>query len=363
MDVHRHLRSSLADVSDRDATRRAQPERVADHRDRGERHRRRRDLRRELQPKERIEHAGGDRDAERVVDEGEEEVLLDVGDRRARQPRARRMPPRSPLSSVTPALSSATSVPVPIAMPTSARASAGASLMPSPAIATTRPAACSFSTTAAFSAGRTSATTSSMPDRAPDRLRRHPAVAGEHHRPQPFGAERRDHLGRARLDRIGQPQDAAPAARRRRRRRPSDRRRAARRRAPPAAPPSTPSSASSRAFPSATARPSTRPRTPRPAQRLDAVASPSATPRPAAPRTIAAASGCSLARSSDAASRSNVASSLRRRSRRPTTSSRLALGQRPGLVDHEGVDLVQDLQRLGVLEQHARRRAPCRSPP
>ena len=38
-----------------------------------------------------------------------------------------------------PALSIATSVPVPIAMPTVAAASAGASLMPSPAIATTRP--------------------------------------------------------------------------------------------------------------------------------------------------------------------------------------------------------------------------------
>ena len=49
------------------------------------------------------------------------------------------MPPRSPLSSVMPALSIATSVPVPMAMPTSAAASAGASLTPSPAIATMRP--------------------------------------------------------------------------------------------------------------------------------------------------------------------------------------------------------------------------------
>ena len=53
--------------------------------------------------------------------------------------RARTMPVRSPLSSVTPALSMATSVPVPMAMPTSAAASAGASLTPSPAMATTRP--------------------------------------------------------------------------------------------------------------------------------------------------------------------------------------------------------------------------------
>ena len=49
------------------------------------------------------------------------------------------MPRRSPLTSVSCALFIATSVPVPMAMPTSARASAGASLMPSPAIATTRP--------------------------------------------------------------------------------------------------------------------------------------------------------------------------------------------------------------------------------
>ena len=53
--------------------------------------------------------------------------------------RACAIPRRSPLTSVTWALFMATSVPVPIATPTSAFASAGASLMPSPAIATTRP--------------------------------------------------------------------------------------------------------------------------------------------------------------------------------------------------------------------------------
>ena len=62
-----------------------------------------------------------------------------------------------------PALSIATSVPDPIAMPTSAAASAGASLTPSPAIATTRPSAFSFATTALFWSGRTSASTSAMP--------------------------------------------------------------------------------------------------------------------------------------------------------------------------------------------------------
>src|SRR5690606_1180943 len=53
--------------------------------------------------------------------------------------RAVPMRPRSPFTRVTWALDMATSVPVPMAMPTSAAASAGASLMPSPAMATCRP--------------------------------------------------------------------------------------------------------------------------------------------------------------------------------------------------------------------------------
>jgi len=53
--------------------------------------------------------------------------------------RARTSPRRSGVTSVTAALSMAMSVPVPSATPTSALASAGASLMPSPAIATVRP--------------------------------------------------------------------------------------------------------------------------------------------------------------------------------------------------------------------------------
>ena len=52
------------------------------------------------------------------------------------------MPRRSPFTSVTPALSIATSVPVPMAIPTCACASAGASLIPSPAMATKRPSPC-----------------------------------------------------------------------------------------------------------------------------------------------------------------------------------------------------------------------------
>jgi len=56
-------------------------------------------------------------------------------------PRATAMPRKSPFTSVTWALFMATSVPVPMATPTSALAKAGASLMPSPAMATTFPSA------------------------------------------------------------------------------------------------------------------------------------------------------------------------------------------------------------------------------
>ena len=57
--------------------------------------------------------------------------------------------------SVTSAASMAMSVPVPIAMPTSACASAGASLMPSPTIATTGPSAWSRLISSTFCSGST----------------------------------------------------------------------------------------------------------------------------------------------------------------------------------------------------------------
>ncbi len=55
------------------------------------------------------------------------------------------------------------SVPVPMAMPRSAWASAAASLMPSPTIATTRPCACSRATSSTLSVGSASATTVVIP--------------------------------------------------------------------------------------------------------------------------------------------------------------------------------------------------------
>ncbi len=61
------------------------------------------------------------------------------------------------------ALSMATSVPAPMAMPTSAAARAGASLIPSPIMATLWPPAFSSRIFFSLSWGRTSATTSAMP--------------------------------------------------------------------------------------------------------------------------------------------------------------------------------------------------------
>ena len=65
----------------------------------------------------------------------------------------------SPPTSVTSEASMATSVPVPMAMPRSAGASAGASLMPSPTMATDPAIAWSARTRSALSPGRTSAMT------------------------------------------------------------------------------------------------------------------------------------------------------------------------------------------------------------
>jgi len=112
--------------------------------------------------------------------------------------RARAIPRRSPFTSVTWALLIATSVPVPIAIPTFARASAGASLIPSPAIATRRPSRCKRATRSALSCGRTSPYTSSIPNR----LRRRSAVASCHDDANARLVQRLDRRGGRFLDRI-----------------------------------------------------------------------------------------------------------------------------------------------------------------
>ena len=70
---------------------------------------------------------------------------------------------RSPRMSVTSLASIAISVPVPMAIPTSARDRAGASLMPSPTIATTSPSLRSRSISAILPSGRRPAATRSTP--------------------------------------------------------------------------------------------------------------------------------------------------------------------------------------------------------
>ena len=78
----------------------------------------------------------------------------------------------------------ATSVPVPIARPRSAWASAGASLTPSPTIATTRPSSCSRRMTSALPAGQDVGDDLVDPDLGRDRAGGRGVVAGQQHRPR-----------------------------------------------------------------------------------------------------------------------------------------------------------------------------------
>ena len=116
--------------------------------------------------------------------------------------RARAMPRRSPLTKVRCAECIATSVPVPIAMPTSAFASAGASLMPSPAIATLRPSACKRLDELHL-VGRLDFADHFV-DAEPrcNRARGGPAVAGGHHDTHAVCAQLGQRLRRCCLDRV-----------------------------------------------------------------------------------------------------------------------------------------------------------------
>ena len=104
------------------------------------------------------------------------------------------MPVRSPLSSVTPALSMATSVPVPMAMPTSAAASAGASLTPSPAIATTRPSLPQALDDLALVLGQDLGLDLVDAEAPRHRLRGRAVVAGQHDDADAFALERGDRV-------------------------------------------------------------------------------------------------------------------------------------------------------------------------
>ena len=89
----------------------------------------------------------------------------------------------------------ATSVPVPMAMPRSAWASAGASLMPSPTMATTWPAACRSATRCGLVGGQHLGHHVVDADLCGDRVRGADVVAGDHPDLQAERLELGDGLG------------------------------------------------------------------------------------------------------------------------------------------------------------------------
>src|SRR3954463_6337712 len=278
----------------------------------------------------------------------------------ADSPRARTMPVRSPLSRVMLALSMATSVPVPIAMPTSAAASAGASLTPSPAMATTRPRWRSLTTTAPFWSGHTSASTSSMPSRRATAcavVRVSPVSMTTRTPSCPSSLSAADVVGltgsaiaitAASLRSTARKMAVAPSAR-------------SRSASPSRSAVSIPSSWRNFALPRRPRRPSTTPTAPLPVGESNSDTADIGSPRSRAEATIAAASGCSLACSTLAASRSAPHAAARSQPPPPREAGRgrtrhnlgPALRQRACLVDHERVDLLHALERFGVLDQHA----------
>ena len=90
-------------------------------------------------------------------------------------------PRGSELARISPADSMATSVPAPIAMPTSARASAGASLTPSPTIATVEPASLELGDLGVLVLGQDLGEHLVDAEVGPDRIGDLAGVAGDHH--------------------------------------------------------------------------------------------------------------------------------------------------------------------------------------
>ena len=265
------------------------------------------------------------------------------------------MPRRSPLTSVTPALSIATSVPVPMAMPTSACASAGASLMPSPAIATMRPSCWSFLTTSRLPLGQHLRLHLVDARASRHRLGRRPAVAGQHHDPQALFVQLADRLGGRRLDRIGDAeQPGEPAVDRDEHHRLPFLAQLFRRSSKGAdgdarAPPAAPGCRARRARPSDPCRG-------RPCRCVDSKSS--APCRVASSALLRAADDrrgqrVLAARSRLAASRSSSSSTRCRRRCRPLTSFGLPSVSVPVLSTTSVSTFSQQLERLGVLDQHA----------
>jgi hypothetical protein len=117
-----------------------QSECVADDADRRQSHGSCRNHRRQENAEKWKQHTGRDRHAGGVVDKRKEQVLPDIPHDGARELARPHDALQVAFEQRDAGASMATSVPVPIAIPTSAAANAGASFTPSPAIATTRPA-------------------------------------------------------------------------------------------------------------------------------------------------------------------------------------------------------------------------------
>ena len=257
-----------------------------------------------------------------------------------------------------PALSIATSVPVPIAMPTVACASAGASLMPSPAIATRCPPPLQLLDDAPLAVGQhlgADVVDAEARRRSRAAVMRLSPVSITRRRPSAF--EQLDGLGRGRPNRIGDGDQAGRAI--------VDRDEEdglpvlaqARRRARPARPDRSDATRADRACRDRRAVPR-RVRSRRdPVVAAKSVAGGIAIARASAALTIAAASGCSLPRSTAAASRSSscslgppAAASIAVTSGRPSVSV-------PVLSIDQRVDAAEQLERFGVLDEHAGARA------
>ena len=179
-------------------------------------------------------------------------------------------------------------------------------------------------------------------------------VAGQHDDLDAFGRQRLQRVRRRRLDRIGDREDAGKLAIDRDVDRPSRRRRAAVRPARPADRVSMPSDRQEiRIAETARALPSTLPIAPLPVGESKSCSAPDrqiALSRGA--RRSRRASGCSLARSTLAASRSSSASSNPAAATIATTFGLPSVSV-PGLVDDQRVDLLHALQRFGILDQDA----------
>ena len=245
----------------------------------------------------------------------------------------------------------AMSVPPPMAMPTSAAASAGASLMPSPAMATIWPARRNASTTALFPSGKTSASTSAMPSflAIASAVPRLSPVSMTMAMPCAFSASSAARVVGFSGSATAMRPASTPSMATKITVPPSPRSRSA---SPCKAAVAMPSSAKNLALPSATRRRSTMPVTPLPEGASKSVDG----------EQIDLAFGGRrddrrgervFARPLDARGKPQQNILVEILHRHDGGDLGLAFGQRAGLVDDKRVDFLQALERLGVPDQNA----------